>query len=77
MYKSFYRKIAFGLGQDEKIPKDPLNWAQSQFNNISDIDLMGAPTLSEQIKFRSKMREAEDDLTVKFKHSAVEYDAIR
>ena len=65
--KSFFRKIAFGLGLDEKIPSDPLNWAQSQFNNIPDIDLMGAPSLSEQIKLRSKMKETEDKLTVKFK----------
>ena len=68
--KGFFRKIAFGIGLNENIPSDPLNWAQSQFNEIPDIDLMGAPTLSEQIKLRSKMRETEDKLTVKFKHSA-------
>ena len=77
MYKGFYRKIAFGLGLNEKIPSDPLSWAQSQFNEIPDIDLMGAPSLSEQIKLRSKMRETEDNLTVKFKHSAVEYEEAR
>ena len=75
--KGFFRKIAFGIGLNENIPSDPLNWAQSQFNEIPDIDLMGAPTLSEQIKLRSKMRETEDKLTVKFKHSAVEYEEAR
>ena len=38
---------------------------------------MGAPSLSEQIKLSSKMRETEDNLTVKFKHSAVEYEEAR
>ena len=28
--KNFYRKVAFGLGPDEKVPSDPLIWATSQ-----------------------------------------------
>ena len=77
MSKAFFRKIAFGLGPNDEIPSDPLSWAQSQFDEIHEIDLMGAPSLSEQIKLSSKMRETEDNLTVKFKHSAVEYEEAR
>ena len=28
-----FRKVAFGLGPDEQIPSDPLNWAQSQITD--------------------------------------------
>ena len=28
--RSFVRKVGFGLRPEEKIPKDPLNWAKSQ-----------------------------------------------
>ncbi|MDC0163602.1 DUF1800 domain-containing protein [Candidatus Pelagibacter sp.] len=28
--KNFFRKVAFGIGPEEKIPSDPLNWATSQ-----------------------------------------------
>ena len=28
--RSFIRKVGFGLRPEEKIPKDPLNWAKSQ-----------------------------------------------
>ena len=72
MSKGFYRKIAFGLGLNENPPSDPLGWALSQLDTVQDIDLMNAPSLNQQLEFFSKMREVEDKLTVKFKHSAVE-----
>ena len=31
--KNFYRKVAFGLKPDEKIPSDPLVWATSQITD--------------------------------------------
>tara|TARA_B100001123_G_scaffold377042_1_gene444201 strand:- start:278 stop:1714 length:1437 start_codon:yes stop_codon:yes gene_type:complete len=31
--KNFFRKVAFGIGPEEKIPSDPLSWATSQINN--------------------------------------------
>ena len=42
MSKAFFRKIAFGLGANDEIPSDPLSWAQSQFDEIHEIDLMVA-----------------------------------
>ncbi len=32
--KSFFRKIAFGIGANEEVPNDHLTWA---FNQIDDI----------------------------------------
>ena len=31
--KNFFRKVAFGLKPDEKIPSDPLVWATSQISD--------------------------------------------
>ena len=39
--KNFYRKVAFGLGPDEKVPSDPLEWAKSQLNEIPEFSWKG------------------------------------
>ncbi len=39
--KNFYRKVAFGLGPDDKTPSDPLKWATNQLNNIPDFSWQG------------------------------------
>ena len=51
MYNSFYRKVAFGLGVDENIPSDPLEWAQSQFSTIPKFSWQG------KIPSEKEMRE--------------------
>ena len=39
--KSFFRKVAFGLGPDEKVPSDPLVWAKNQLNEIPEFSWKG------------------------------------
>ena len=39
--KNFYRKVAFGLGPDEKVPSDPLEWAKDQLNEIPEFSWKG------------------------------------
>ena len=39
--KSFFRKVAFGLGPDEKVPSDPLEWAKNQLNEIPEFSWEG------------------------------------
>ena len=39
--KSFFRKVAFGLGPDDKTPSDPLKWATNQLNNIPEFSWQG------------------------------------
>ena len=34
MSKSFYRKVGFGLGQEDKVPSDPLKWAHNQLDDV-------------------------------------------
>ena len=39
--KNFYRKVAFGLGPDDKTPSDPLKWATNQLNDIPEFSWKG------------------------------------
>jgi len=40
--KNFFRKVAFGIGPNEKIPSDPLTWATSQITDkIPDLSWKG------------------------------------
>ena len=39
--KNFFRKVAFGIGPDEKVPSDPLNWALDQLNEIPELSWQG------------------------------------
>ena len=37
MYNSFYRKVGFGIGINDKIPTDPLKWATDQLDEIPEL----------------------------------------
>ena len=37
MYNSFYRKVGFGIGINDKIPADPLKWATDQLDEIPKL----------------------------------------
>ena len=37
MYNSFYRKVGFGIGINDKIPTDPLKWATDQLYEIPEL----------------------------------------
>ena len=39
--KNFYRKVAFGLGPEDKTPSDPLKWATNQLNDIPEFSWKG------------------------------------
>ena len=39
--KNFFRKVAFGIGPNEEVPSDPLNWALNQVNEIPDLSWQG------------------------------------
>ena len=32
--RNFFRKVAFGLKPEQKIPTDPLTWAQKQVESV-------------------------------------------
>ena len=39
--KNFFRKVAFGLKPEEKVPSDPLTWAQKQVETIPALNWKG------------------------------------
>ena len=42
MNKNFYRKVAFGIGSNEKIPSDPLTWATLQITDkVPEFSFIG------------------------------------
>ena len=53
--KNFYRKVAFGLGPDEKVPSDPLKWATNQLNDIPEFSWKGK--ILPEKKLRTYYRE--------------------
>ena len=39
--KNFFRKVAFGIGSNEEVPSDPLNWALNQVDEIPQFSWTG------------------------------------
>ena len=39
--KNFFRKVAFGIGPNEKVPNDPLTWSLNQINQIPKLSWKG------------------------------------
>ena len=74
MYKGFFRKVAFGLGPNDKVPSDPLSWAQAQLDKSPQIDLLGAPSLADQLKIFGDSRLAEENLVDRFTGTAIEFE---
>ena len=39
--KNFFRKVAFGIGPNEEVPSDPLNWALNQVDEVPEFSWKG------------------------------------
>ena len=39
--KNFFRKVAYGIGPNEKVPSDPLKWALDQLNDVPELSWQG------------------------------------
>ena len=39
--KNFFRKVAYGIGPNEKVPSDPLKWALDQLNDVPELSWKG------------------------------------
>jgi len=39
--KNFFRKVAFGIGANDQVPSDPLNWALNQVDEIPELSWKG------------------------------------
>ncbi len=65
--KDFIRKVSFGIGPEEKVPTDPLNWAKNQLNYVPQFKWDGKKIYTEKelrefqnmysLKERKKIRD--------------------
>ena len=39
--KNFFRKVGFGIGPNETVPDDPLNWALNQLDEVPEFSWKG------------------------------------
>ena len=78
--KNFYRKVAFGLKPDEKIPSDPLVWATSQITDkIPDFSFKGKIYSEEELRkhYREWVYQDRKVLRKKFKKDKMGYKAAK
>ena len=75
MTLSFFRKVGFGLGQQDEVPGDPLNWAQSQLNVVPAFIWKGhIPTEKEmREKHRERIYRDRKVLRKKYKNDKNKY----
>ena len=58
--KNFFRKVAFGIGTNEEVPSDPLNWALNQLDDVPDLTWKGRiPSAKEMIEIHARKNEIE------------------
>ena len=78
--KNFYRKVAFGLKPDEKIPSDPLIWATSQITDkIPEFSFKGKIYSEEELRkhYREWVYQDRKVLRKKFKKDKMGYKAAK
>ena len=52
--KNFFRKVAFGIGPNENVPSDPLQWAKEQLNDVPQFSWKGKKILKDVSQNTSK-----------------------
>ena len=78
--KNFFRKVAFGLKPDEKIPSDPLVWATSQITDkIPKFSFKGKIYPEEELRkhYREWVYQDRKVLRKKFKKDKMGYKAAK
>ena len=79
MNKSFFRKVGFGLGVDESIPSNPLEWSISQIEKLPKLNWSGPIySLKEMMEFHGKYNYQDRRvLRKKYKNSRKDYKRAR
>ena len=55
MKRNFFRRVAFGLGPNQEVPIDPIDWSKAQVENVPKIAWRKPlPTESELLKLRAQ-----------------------
>ena len=77
--KSFFRKVAFGIGPNEEVPSDPLNWALNQLNNVPKLSWKGRLNSEKELRllYREWVYTDRKVLRKKYKDSKILYKTHR
>ena len=77
--KSFFRKVAFGVGPSEEVPSDPLNWALNQLNDVPKLSWTGRLNSEKELRllYREWVYTDRKVLRKKYKDSKILYKTHR
>ncbi len=81
--KNFFRKVSFGIGPDEQVPNDPLNWALYQLNEVPKLSWQGKIYSEKELRkhYRNWVYGDRKKLRIKYKNDKILYkvtkDALR
>ena len=81
--KSFFRKIAFGIGANEEVPNDPLTWAFNQIDDIPKLSWTGKIQSEKELRklYREWVYNDRKILRTKYKNNKrlykIEKDILR
>ena len=73
--KNYFRKVAFGIGPDEKVPNDPLNWALNQLDEVPEFSWKGKIYSEKELRkfYRDWVYGDREKLRIKYKDDKVLY----
>ena len=73
--KNFFRKVAFGIGLNEEVPSDPLNWALNQVDKIPDFSWKGKILTEKELRghYRDWVYGDREKLRKKYKNNKTLY----
>ncbi len=73
--KNFFRKVAYGVGPNENIPSDPLNWALNQVDKIPDFSWKGKILTEKELRghYRDWVYGDREKLRKKYKNNKTLY----
>ena len=73
--KSFFRKVGFGLGPNEEIPSDPLNWALNQLDEVPELSWQGKIYSEKELRkyYRDWVYGDREKLRIKYKNDKTLY----
>ena len=73
--KNFFRKVAFGIKANQKIPADPLKWATDQVQDVPNLTWKGKIYTEKELRshYRDWVYGDRKQLRVKYKNDKTQY----
>ena len=75
--KNFFRKVAFGIGANDQVPSDPLNWALIQVDEVPELSWKGKIFTEKELRshYRDWVYGDREKLRKKYKDNKTLYKA--